>query len=147
MAWWLSHLSHKCRASRAGHKFLCPACHRSSTALMRPDRSKQSKCLQVRLQSEYNGGCAHYVMVSKIQWKPFWLASQLYPQNDWTGWQNGVNDYVFGAGPSCLSCGCLLNSRAQTLTIVQMNKAVEHMNTASHHEYFETVSRLAQCHL
>ena len=22
-------------------------------------------------------------MVSEIQWKPFWLATQLYPQNDW----------------------------------------------------------------
>ena len=33
-------------------------------------------------------------MVSKIQWKPFWLATQLYPQNDWTGWQNDVNDDV-----------------------------------------------------
>ena len=31
------------------------------------------------------GGRAHYVMVSKIQWKPFWLATQLDPQNDWTG--------------------------------------------------------------
>ena len=37
----------------------------------------------------------HYVMVSKIQWKPFWLATQLYPQNDWTGWQDGVNYDVF----------------------------------------------------
>ena len=31
------------------------------------------------------------IMVSKIQWKPFWLATQLFPQNDWTGLQNGVN--------------------------------------------------------
>ena len=28
--------------------------------------------------------CAHYVMLSKIHWKPFWLATQLYPQNDCT---------------------------------------------------------------
>ena len=35
-------------------------------------------------------GAVHLV-VSKIQWKPFWLATQLYPQNDWTGWQNRVN--------------------------------------------------------
>ena len=40
-------------------------------------------------------GRAHHVIVSKIQWKPFWLAIQLYPQIDWTGWQNGVNDDVF----------------------------------------------------
>ena len=38
-----------------------------------------------------NGVCAHNVMVFRIQWQPFWLATQLYPQNDWTGWQNGVN--------------------------------------------------------
>ena len=32
-------------------------------------------------------GGAHYVMVSRIQWQPFWIATQLCPQNDWTGWQ------------------------------------------------------------
>ena len=41
------------------------------------------------------GARAHYVMVFKIQWKPFWLAIQLYPQNDWTGWQFRVNYDVF----------------------------------------------------
>ena len=46
-----------------------------------------------------NGGHAHYVMASKIQWKPFWLATQLYPQNDLTGWQNGVNDDVCRQAP------------------------------------------------
>ena len=44
-------------------------------------------------------GRAHYSMVSKIQLKPFWLATQLYPQNDWTGWQNGVNDDAFAQAP------------------------------------------------
>ena len=29
-----------------------------------------------------NGACAHYVIVSKFQWKPFWLATQREPQND-----------------------------------------------------------------
>ena len=38
-----------------------------------------------------SGACAHYVMVSKFQWQPFWLATQLDPQNDWTEWQNRVN--------------------------------------------------------
>ena len=42
--------------------------------------------------NQYNGGRAQYVLDSKNQWKPFWLATQLYPENDWTGWQNGVND-------------------------------------------------------
>ena len=31
-----------------------------------------------------NGACAHYVMLSKIQWEPFWLAIRLSPENDWT---------------------------------------------------------------
>ena len=38
-----------------------------------------------------NGACAHYVMVSKFQWKPFWLATQRDPQNDWTATQNCAN--------------------------------------------------------
>ena len=30
-----------------------------------------------------NGACAHYVMVSKFQWKPFWLATQRDPCTEW----------------------------------------------------------------
>ena len=45
--------------------------------------------------SKRNGACAHYVMVSKFQWKPFWLATQRDPQNDWTATQNRVNYDVF----------------------------------------------------
>ena len=45
------------------------------------------------------GGRAHYVMVSTIQWKPFWLATQLYSQNEWAGQQNGVNDDVCAKAP------------------------------------------------
>ena len=48
-----------------------------------------------------NGACAHYVMVSKFQWKPFWLA-QRDPQNDWTATQNRVNYDVFAQAPSYL---------------------------------------------
>ena len=47
-----------------------------------------------------NGACAHYVMVSKFQWKPFWLATQRDPQSDWTATQNGVNYDVFAQAPS-----------------------------------------------
>ena len=32
-----------------------------------------------------NGGRAHYIIESNVQWKPFWLATQQYPQNDWLG--------------------------------------------------------------
>ena len=41
----------------------------------------------------------HYVMVSRIQWKPFWLATQLYAQNDWTGWQNRANYMTYSHRP------------------------------------------------
>ena len=42
-----------------------------------------------------NWACAHDVMVSKVQWKPFWPTIQLYPQNDSPGWQICVNCDVF----------------------------------------------------
>ena len=45
------------------------------------------------------GGHAHYVMVSKIQWRPFGAATQLYPQNDWAERQKGVSFDVFARGP------------------------------------------------
>ena len=32
-------------------------------------------------------------------WKPFWLATRLYPQNDCAGWQIGVNDDVYPHAP------------------------------------------------
>ena len=32
-----------------------------------------------------NGGRAHYVIESNVQWQPFWLATQQYPRNDWLG--------------------------------------------------------------
>ena len=38
-------------------------------------------------------------MVSKFQWKPFWLATQRDPQNDWTATQNRVNYDVFAQAP------------------------------------------------
>ena len=45
------------------------------------------------------GSCAHYVMVSKFQWKPLWLATQRDPQNDWTATPNRVNCDVFAQAP------------------------------------------------
>ena len=50
-------------------------------------------------KSEGNGACAHYVMESKIQWKPFCLATQRDPQNDSTATQNRVNNDVFAQAP------------------------------------------------
>ena len=48
----------------------------------------------------YNGGRAHYIIESKVQWKPFWLATQQYPQNDWLG---GKFPYTmtYAHGPHC----------------------------------------------
>ena len=42
-------------------------------------------------------------MVSKFQWKPFWLATQQDPQNDWTATQNRVNYDVFAQAHQSLS--------------------------------------------
>ena len=33
----------------------------------------------------FNGGRAHYIIESKVQWKPFCRATQQYPQDDWLG--------------------------------------------------------------
>ena len=45
------------------------------------------KKMDGNLRVHNHGGRTHYTIVFKIQWKPFWLATQLYPQHDWTGWQ------------------------------------------------------------
>ena len=37
--------------------------------------------------------------VSNYQWKPFWLATQRDPQNDWTATQNRVNYDVLAQAP------------------------------------------------
>ena len=44
--------------------------------------------------------CAHYIIETKVQWKPFWLATQQYPQNDWLG---GKFPYTmtYAQGPHC----------------------------------------------
>ena len=70
------------------------------------DSNQRSLCQMgaVCIMSWYpqlNGRCVHYVMLSTTQSKPFWLATQLYPQNDWTGWQNGVNDDVCAQALLC----------------------------------------------
>ena len=61
-----------------------------------------------------NGACAYHVMVSKIQWKPFWLATQLYSQNDETGWQNGVNNDVFAQALFAFSGGGIFKNAQRT---------------------------------
>ena len=55
-----------------------------------------SHCLYINLLM---GHIRNYVMESNFQWKPFWLATQLYPENDWTGWQFRVNYDVFAQAP------------------------------------------------
>ena len=51
------------------------------------------------IDSRPNGACAHYAMVSKFQWTPFWLATRRDPQNDWTATQNRVNCDVLALAP------------------------------------------------
>ena len=46
-----------------------------------------------------DGACVHYIMVSKFQWKPFWLATQRDRQNDWTATQNRAKYDVFAQAP------------------------------------------------
>ena len=48
---------------------------------------------------QLNGACAHYVMVSKFQWNPFWLATQRDPQNDWTATQKSCELWCICTGP------------------------------------------------
>ena len=56
--------------------------------------------LESQTSVSVNGGCVNYVVLAKIQWKPFWLATQLYSQDGWAGWQNGVNNGICTLAPS-----------------------------------------------
>ena len=60
--------------------------------------------------------CPHYIIVSKFQCQPFWLVSQLCPQN--SGWQNRVYYDVFAQPPLLgprRKCSC---SRCDTTTFI-----------------------------
>ena len=48
------------------------------------------------------------VRISRIQCKSFWPATQLYPHNDWTGWQNCVNYDVCAQSIIVLDQKCYL---------------------------------------
>ena len=76
--------------------------HRNTTKITRPSEFRRT--VIVVQSSCPNGACAHYVMVSKFQWKPFWLATQRDPQNDWTATQNRVNYDVFVQAPFTRTC-------------------------------------------
>ena len=54
--------------------------------------AKPFKTLQSR-------GHVPYVMISKVQWKTFWLATQFKPKSSWAGWQVRVNYYVMRIDP------------------------------------------------
>ena len=105
-----------CRVCSTKRIWLVPrsnslACHVCALRCTRPGVREQMfflKLLKVkegitrlnkRVDCVFDGACAHYIMVSKIQWKPFWLATQRDPQNDWTGWQNRVNYDVVTQAP------------------------------------------------
>ena len=51
-----------------------------------------------------DGASAHSVMVMKIPWKPFWLATQLSATHDWAGWQRCVNYMTYPHRPHMAFC-------------------------------------------
>ena len=69
------------------------------------------------LQSQ-NGDCAHYIIESKVQWKPFWLATQQYPQNDWLG-GNFQYTMTYAHGPHSIFTLSGFPPRSVHLEIIQ----------------------------
>ena len=65
--------------------------------LMSPSHSSGPEWLGPPVWSQRckHGASAHYVMVSKTQWKTFWLATQHCPQNGLAGWLFRVDYDVF----------------------------------------------------
>ena len=62
-------------------------------------RVKRNHQASVR-SSPDDGASAHSVIVTKIPWKPFWLATQLcLPHNDRAGWQYRVNYVTYPQRP------------------------------------------------
>ena len=73
--------------------YLTMVFHRDRPYSSLKPRSPSSPDLDLQVlrrgQGDPNGACAQYVMpLPKFQWIPFWLATQLNPQNDWTERQN-----------------------------------------------------------
>ena len=99
-----------------------------------------------------NGGREHYVIVSKIQWKPFWLVTQLYPHNDWARWQNGVNDDVCAQSPFfplCLTDLCMLalsRSKCHPPNIVVLNYRSIRAHRHSCRKLAQSLDCWTQCH-
>ena len=60
----------------------------------------------------FKGGRAHYIIESKVQWKPFWLATQQYPQNDWLG-GNFLYTMAYTHGPIVSALNARLEIRGQ----------------------------------
>ena len=62
------------------------------------DHLGDAKMSKKRHLASSNGGRAHYIIESNIQWKPLWLATQQYPQNDWLG-GNFLYTMTYAHGP------------------------------------------------
>ena len=100
----ISHLTLTSYRTHSMHDLACTDCLMPLVI----DHTSYKTCtmaMQVTTGSQYNrhnphhnGGRAHYVIESKVQWKPFWLATQQYPQNDWLG---GILPYTmtYAHGP------------------------------------------------
>ena len=93
-------------------------------------------------------GRAHYSVVSQIQWKPFWLATQLYQQHDWTGWQNGVS---YDMCTQALLCIELVGSRDQSNFQVTANSWLEEGEKLNRQDWTESgdsaARKLPRAHL
>ena len=107
---FLESLSARIDFAHLGEKQTHIQCNGTSSALIFCEkwRPKTQAADEVDSKQEIEkegviGAWVHYVMVSKFQWKPFWLATQRDPQNDWTATQNRVNYDVFAQVPLSLS--------------------------------------------
>ena len=67
--------------------------------------------------------CVHlWYRYPKFNGSHFSLVPKLYPQNDWTGWQNGVNDYVIARAPSTKYSHKMYTFRWNMTEMVTMSK-------------------------
>ena len=83
-------------------------------------------------ERQRNGGRAHYVMVSKIQWKPFRLATQLRSIKSLAGWQNCIINGVCTPAPlkrefpmtMCTKgiCSLIVNLKVPALSVTFSHK-------------------------
>ena len=63
-----------------------------------------------------SGGRANQVIESKVQWKLFWRATQLYPQNEWLG-GNFPDTLMYAHGSHCRLIQTSHNLQTHTIVL------------------------------